>query len=1203
MPASSPIRIDTSTRDDSPIRQPSLAAGLPSLSSSASTSAASTSAASTSAASTSASLSNDAKERELEKKRQRIRSHPDFPLIQKRFDYLNEKELFKGFVKGGGRVREVTKWLEENYSREEYLRKQKEELERKYKEENKLRQQQREERLRLEYEALLKRKESKVETDQKRDDNKDKLGKLGKLGVQEKEKEKDRGVEKEKYEKKEKHEEVEKEKDDDDDDDDAISIAPTRKTAPAFIADEDESPVKGKARVKTSTIEPSPVKENNSSTKVEIKSKQSILNKYRNPTLRNQPTLEQFGRLASLSNINSSSPLSNNNNNINIKRRKLVRGSLLDGALSSGSESSSPVPAPLALSAKFSFHDDSIPNRSSTASPIVPAAPLDELEELERRIAENRRRAKLQKQQYNNNNNNNNNINNYSQARYGHPKHPHGSKSNVISISDEEEMVLDDDDLSDSMSEEELVMGAEDGITSIDGQIVEFLNNASIEDIVDISNVEPDVAERVISARPFNTINDIADNNFADANAPVLNRRKTVGLRMVEQTEVSLKGYKAVDSLIKKCAQYGEIVSSQMKAWGVTQTGQEGELDVVDLDPTDDGEAKTTIDVPADKRDEAAGEGDQGGGDDDGVEVKKGSSGLRYLKHEPALLSDDITLNNYQQVGLNWINMLYRNKISCILADEMGLGKTCQVISFMAHLKETGAKHPHLVVVPASTLENWIREFNKFCPSIQVQAYFGTQKEREELRYELQDAEFDVLVTTYNLACGSPQDAKFLKNQNFNVIVYDEGHLLKNSQSERYVKLMKLKGKFRLLLTGTPLQNNLKELVSLLAFILPDVFNQNKEDYVAIFRQKATKVTATNEKEETKKNYNPLLSVQAIKNAKTMMTPFVLRRRKDQVLQNLPAKCHEVCHCQMTNEQAKLYNKFLEDGRRTRQERLRRKSLSPAELAKLNKNDPVPTSSNVLMQLRKAALHPLLFRSIYDDAKLRQMAKAIMNEPAYAEANQQYIYEDMCVMSDAELNRLCVQFPHTLKKWQLPEDAFLDSGKIKTLESILKTIIVERREKVLIFSLFTQMLDILEQVLSVFKYKFVRLDGGTRVEERQETIDLFYQDDSIPVFLLSTKAGGFGINLVAANNVISYDQSFNPHDDKQAEDRAHRVGQKKEVTVYKLVSDKTIEINMMMLAQNKLQLDASMSDETSEAKIEENSASILEKIIYDDKKS
>ena len=180
----------------------------------------------------------------------------------------------------------------------------------------------------------------------------------------------------------------------------------------------------------------------------------------------------------------------------------------------------------------------------------------------------------------------------------------------------------------------------------------------------------------------------------------------------------------------------------------------------------------------------------------------------------------------------------------------------------------------------------------------------------------------------------------------------------------------------------------------------------------------------------------------------------------------------------------------------------------------------------------------------------------------------------------------------------------MESGKVSKLVEILKDIIFDRKEKVLVFSLFTQMLDILELVLSTMNIKFLRLDGSTQVNDRQALIDKFYEDKDIPVFILSTKAGGFGINLVCANNVVIFDQSFNPHDDKQAADRAHRVGQTKEVSITTLITKDSIEERILQLAQNKLALDTYISEDgkKGEEALENKVSDMLEDIIYDENK-
>ncbi|ODV98350.1 hypothetical protein PACTADRAFT_83641 [Pachysolen tannophilus NRRL Y-2460] len=727
----------------------------------------------------------------------------------------------------------------------------------------------------------------------------------------------------------------------------------------------------------------------------------------------------------------------------------------------------------------------------------------------------------------------------------------------VISLSDEEEEAILDDDNDDdddeSLVDDDDIMHVSSQVV-LDDRVLKFLNTADKRDIIDISSVSPSIAEVLISKRPFHSLHQVESNDFAvdnTENDTLMNkndgtgkksRKKLIGAKIVEKTSINLKGYDAVDSLIQKCSEYGNLIASTIREWGIGVDGKAGELEVVDID-------------------------------DDPIRLSKNS----YFKDKPKLLSPDVNLKNYQQVGINWLNLLYKNNLSCILADEMGLGKTCQVIAFLAHLKEKAknSDKPHLIVVPSSTLENWLREFEKFCPSLTVVPYYGNQQERTDQRYELlqEDVEFDVLITTYNLATGNKYDQNFLRSFKFNCIVYDEGHMLKNSASERYIKLMKLKGVFRLLLTGTPLQNNLKELISLLAFIMPDLFKEKKDDLKTLFDQQRitdSKNNKNNGDNGNKDEYNPLLSQQAISKAKTMMTPFVLRRKKNQVLQHLPKKIQFVEKCEMLDEHKSIYEELIESAKQN-------KLNSEAKNDK--SSGSTSSSSNVIMQLRKAAIHPLLFRRIYDDSKLQKMATSIMEEPEYVDANRQYIFEDMQVMSDFELNRLCLKFPKSLSKFQLKDKDFFKSGKILKLKELLEDIVNNRHEKVLVFSLFTQILDILEKFLSILNIKFIRLDGSTSVNERQQIIDQFYQDDMIPVFLLSTKAGGFGINLVCANNVIIFDQSFNPHDDRQAEDRCHRVGQTKEVNVYRLISTNSIEEKMLQMGENKLELDKSVSNE------------------------
>lgn len=1000
-------------------------------------------------------LSEEEKRKEDMKKR--FYAHKFWPVLQKRFYYLTEPEIFKGMVKGKGNLRDICLWLGDNIPLSDRMSQ--------YDDERAAR--------RLEEENA--RKQAEAAEREHRQHNEAKT---------------------------------------------VIPVDQNPPTSPTIVQspekeayeDEDASPMKvaGKARQKRSLLSLETVKAPD--TKIQLmKPKVSILEKYR----KRSHTQTRIDSLFL-------------NANADFKKRRLVRANDVGESSPATSQSATPNPIglPGVLTLAFGYKDDDIPRLNSKSLSVD----VDELDLLEEKIRANRKK----------------------------------KKTSRPSRSDDE---LEDDVFSDDMSADEDDDHYNNGLTSIDGQILEFLNSSTIDDIVDICNVQPKIANLLISKRPFKTIYEVSEDRFDDATPePDTKRRggqrKAMGLRIVESTEYSLKGYKAVDSLVKKCSEYGDLISSQMNKWGVKVTG-EGEMSMVEVDANEE--------------------------DDEDADVVSNKRGLPYVKDKPSLLAPEIDLKTYQQVGINWLNLLYHNKLSCILADEMGLGKTCQVISFMVHLKATtDKKRPHLVVVPSSTLENWLREFHKFCPSIIVQAYYGSQAEREDLRYELQEMQYDVLVTTYNLATGAPPDFKFLRSQHFDMIVFDEGHMLKNSSSERYNKLMRLRADFRLLLTGTPLQNNLKELVSLLAFMLPNLFVEKREDLQGLFNKKAS-VDATD-------NYNPLLSQQAINKAKTMMTPFVLRRKKAQVLKYLPGKSHEIVKCNMSVKQREIYSGYIAQGKATKLERERRKNLEGKEAEEARKI-PIASSSNVMMSLRKASMHPLLFRTLYTDDILKEMARKIMKEPEYVSANKDYIFEDMQVMSDYELNSLCEKFPKTIGSYVLDESKWMDSGKIRTLLEVLHKVI-ERKEKVLVFSLFTQMLDILEKVLSFSNITFLRLDGQTSVDTRQDIIDRFYEDQTIPVFLLSTKAGGFGINLVAANNVVIFDQSFNPHDDKQAEDRAHRVGQTNEVMVTKLISEDTIDENILMLAENKLQLDQSISNDANEAKFEEKTASIFENILF-----
>lgn len=688
----------------------------------------------------------------------------------------------------------------------------------------------------------------------------------------------------------------------------------------------------------------------------------------------------------------------------------------------------------------------------------------------------------------------------------------------------------------------------EDDSAGIEEKVLDFFNKCSSRDLADIAAISEDVAAFLLSKNPFKSLKAVREvrKDTQGAASKKRSAKKPMGDKIVDKCLDMWQGYEAVDELVKRCEALGRPLAELMKKWGVDLFGSTtGELDIVSIgehSPGRDSGIGTPSSISADENDE--------------VHLEK-TLNLRKMQAffpQPALLGDGVTLKDYQVVGINWLSLLFDKKLSCILADDMGLGKTCQVVSFLAHLKEKAVKGVHLIVVPASTLENWLREFQVFCPRLQVMPYYADQKERELVREEietrLEDQTVDVIVTTYGMA-KRKMETKFLRKLHPVVCVYDEGHLLKNSQSEAYNQLMKIGSQFRLLLTGTPLQNNLNELVSLLGFILPSVFEEHSQNLQYIFSHKA---------KTSDDSHAALLSAQRIARAKAMMTPFVLRRKKHQVLKYLPVKTLRVEYCDLTPSQFEIYGSHKRNALKIVQDRA-------AGLKVGNE------SSNIMMALRKASIHPLLFRRLYTDSKLKKMSKACLREPEFVESNPAFVYEDMEVMTDWELHKFCERYPDTMSSYVLGPDACLDSGKIAALTSLLKSY-VANGDRVLVFSQFVMVLNLLEPLLDSLEIPFSRLDGETQISTRQPLIDEFTTSDPpIPVFLLSTKAGGAGINLACANKVIIFDSSFNPQDDIQAENRAHRVGQKREVEVVRLVSRGTVEEQILALGETKIALD------------------------------
>lgn len=354
--------------------------------------------------------------------------------------------------------------------------------------------------------------------------------------------------------------------------------------------------------------------------------------------------------------------------------------------------------------------------------------------------------------------------------------------------------------------------------------------------------------------------------------------------------------------------------------------------------------------------------------------------------------------------------------------------------------------------------------------------------------------------------------------------------------------------------TGTPVQNNLLEMTSLLNFINPKMFDGYMEHIKFIFSHKVTVRDVTN---------GAFLYSERVKRARTILEPFILQRRKDQVLSDMPRKTNTVVRCDLTEAQKPTYDDLEELFRAE-------PSIRAQRPTKGRQNDV----NNVWMQLRKAALHPLLFRLHFTDKATAEMGKILMDRIDQSELHQpdlKHLVQELRNSSDFELHLWCRDYPKLLSRFDLPQEAELNSGKVKKLLELVNQY-QENGDRVLVFSKFSRLIELLQEVMAVQGIDHRVLTGSTNVSDRQDLIDEFNDNPDIPVFLLTTGAGGTGINLTAANKVIIFDQSDNPQDDIQAENRAHRLGQKRDVEIVRLISRNTVEELIYEACKKKIEL-------------------------------
>ena len=460
------------------------------------------------------------------------------------------------------------------------------------------------------------------------------------------------------------------------------------------------------------------------------------------------------------------------------------------------------------------------------------------------------------------------------------------------------------------------------------------------------------------------------------------------------------------------------------------------------------------------------------------------NSGMQSVQ-PPVGLS--LQLRPYQLEGLSWLQYLREQELSGILADDMGLGKTAQALAHLLLEKEAGRlDKPALIVLPTSLIFNWKHEAARFASSLSVLSLHG--KDRAENFPKI--PEHDIVLTTYPLLW---RDEEAIAAHEYHMLILDEAQTVKNAASKAAQTVRKLKARHRLCLTGTPLENHLGELWAQFDFLLPGFLGDSKG---------FTKTWRTPVEKHGDSLRRDLLA--------RRVKPFILRRRKEDVAKELPAKTIIVRSVELEGGQRDLYEAVRSAMDQRVREEIASKGLARSHIVILD----------ALLKLRQVCCDPRLLKN--------ETAKRVK-----------------------------------------------ERAKLDLLMEMLPELVSEGR-RVLVFSQFTSMLDLIENELEQLKLAFVRLTGETR--DREKVVQRF-QSGEIPIFLISLKAGGVGLNLTAADTVIHYDPWWNPAAENQATDRAHRIGQTQNVFVYKLIIAGSIEEKILTLQQKKAELAAGVLSE------------------------
>ena len=440
-------------------------------------------------------------------------------------------------------------------------------------------------------------------------------------------------------------------------------------------------------------------------------------------------------------------------------------------------------------------------------------------------------------------------------------------------------------------------------------------------------------------------------------------------------------------------------------------------------------------------------------------------------------------------------------------------------------MREHNTAGPYLIAGPLATLGNWIKEFHKWLPTCPVVLYHGTKDERAEIRRkkmpinQQKTLDFPIVITSFELCIA---DRNFLEKYVWQYIILDEGHRIKNRNCRLIRDLKTFQSTSRLLLTGTPIQNSLEELWSLLNFCSPMIFDDLDvfKSWFG-FRNIGSETRIEDILDEEQRDH-------IVTKLHDILRPFVLRRMKKDTLKDLVVEKKEVVvYCAMSSLQREFYQCVL-DG----------------NLRELLIEMGIPRAKNIsqintMMNLRKICNHPYLFGD-------------------FTQAFQEN--GDNAQRTAAQAKRM--------------ERLFITaSGKFRLLDRMLPRLLDEGH-KVILFSQMTEVLNLIEDYLAYREFNWVRLDGATKLDERQEAIDRFNAPDSdVQIFLLSTRAGGLGINLTAADTAILFDSDWNPHMDAQAQSRCHRIGQTQNVVVYRLLTMASVEIDMMKKQMSKKKLE------------------------------